>query len=114
MIQKITIAILLALFLVSCSSPEGSSGTGIFRRSLTTEEARAVAEESVMVSYQYVEYNGHNLQLDEQRAIENQNYEFVYTFDISTDKIDGVNKIRMTVPIINGEASNISIEELTE
>jgi hypothetical protein len=113
MFKKLMAILAITVFLVSCSSPEGSSGSGIFRRPLTTEEARGLAEQKVEFLYQYVQYKGHNIQLEDQRSIGEDNFEFIFTFDISTDILPA-KQMRATVPIIDGEAGAIQVEEITE
>lgn len=81
---------------------------------LNISEEEAIAKERIRNDYNYQNYGGENLTLNQVEEI-GDGYRLTYTYDINQNApSDKVTKIEASVIVINGRASNYTHTEIIE
>ncbi len=104
--------LLLVVFISSCSQEDRMQDS--VETEITREKATQTALEYVENSYQYVQYNGHNLQQNQWGRTADGSYLFSYEFDVDSELLPSrVTGIEMTLYIVeDGSVKNVTATEL--
>lgn len=110
---KVFFSLTLLLFILASCGGNQSIFQGIRRSELTREEAEDIAVEYIQNSQMYILHNGHNVRQTDWGRMENNDYMFVYEYEVNSNTLpETVNRIQVTLEILDGKAQNAVSEAI--